>query len=82
MPPPQLVIAGADATACARLREGLERDDRLDCYLLAPDEPGLPGNPDAYRTEAAVAAWLCRGMTCLPPVHSREELEALLDDAK
>ena len=82
VPPRQLVIAGADPAACAQLRAVCERHDRLDCYLLAPDEPDLPGNLAAYRTGAAAAAWLCRGMTCLPPVHSREEIEALLDNAQ
>ncbi|MEJ2383964.1 MAG: thioredoxin domain-containing protein [Xanthomonadales bacterium] len=78
VPPAQLVIAGADPAACERLRRWLKRYDRLDCYLLAPNDEDLPGNLGAYRTEQAVAAWLCRGMTCLPPVHTREELEELL----
>ena len=33
-----------------------------------------------YRSDKPVTAWLCRGMHCLPPAHSREELEGLLDD--
>ena len=78
VPPPQLIINGTDPDACERLRRWLERYDRLDCYFLAPDGTHPPGNLGAYRTDEAVAAWLCRGMSCLPPVHTREELEELL----
>jgi hypothetical protein len=78
VPPAHLVIAGTDPAACERLQRWLRRYDRLDCYLLAPDGKDLPGSLGAYQTREDVAAWLCRGMTCLPPVHSREELEELL----
>jgi hypothetical protein len=82
VPPPHVVIAGTDPAACERLWRWLRDRDRLDCYLLAPDATEPPGNLGAYRTREAVAAWLCRGVTCLPPVHSREELEELLGNSE
>jgi len=77
-PPPQVVIGGRDAGACAELHGWLRRRDRVDCYFVAVNDAGLPGLLGEFRTAEPVSAWLCRGLTCLPPVHSREALEELL----
>jgi uncharacterized protein YyaL (SSP411 family) len=78
-PPPHLVIGGTDASAAASLKRWVEDDYRVDCYLIGPPDPGLPGMLSGYRSAEPVTAWLCRGMHCLPPVHSRAELKSLLE---
>jgi uncharacterized protein YyaL (SSP411 family) len=78
VPPPQVIVAGSDPAACERTWRWLQGRDRVDCYLLAPGDPDLPGNLGAYRGTEPVNAWLCQGMSCLPPVHTREALEELL----
>ena len=81
VPPPQVIIAGVDAAACEALRSALQRRPRLDCYFIPTGAGPLPGMLDGYRSEEPVTAWLCKGMTCLPPVHTLAELETLLDQA-
>ena len=78
-PPPHLVVGGTDAAKAAALKKWAESAYRVDCYLLGPPDPDLPGLLAAYRSEEPVAAWLCRGMHCLPPVHSRAKLKSLLE---
>jgi uncharacterized protein YyaL (SSP411 family) len=77
-PVPHLVIGGEDAEAAASLKGWVENGYRVDCFLIGPTDPNLPGQLSGYRTEAPVSAWLCRGMRCLPPAHSRAELKSLL----
>jgi hypothetical protein len=84
-PAPQLVIAGSDPEEQAAWKRWVEGGYRVDCYLLgAADEgeenAGLPGILGGFRSERPATAWLCRGMRCLPPAHSRAELEQLLTD--
>jgi len=81
-PPAKLVLAGIDAEALAEMKLLATKRFRLDCYLLGAESDGLPGMLSAFRTERPVAAWLCKGMQCLPPVHSQEELDRLMADPK
>ncbi|MGD8346378.1 MAG: hypothetical protein PVI83_03980, partial [Lysobacterales bacterium] len=60
------------------LKQWLDGFDRLDCYWLESPVDSLPGMLRDYRSDEAVTAWLCRGTVCLPPVHTREELDRLL----
>jgi uncharacterized protein YyaL (SSP411 family) len=78
-PIPHLVIGGTDAEAAASLKRWVENDYQVNCYLIAPPDRGLPGVLSGYVTERPVAAWLCRGMHCLPPAHSTEDLKSLLE---
>ncbi len=79
LPPPHLVIAAADAEAGAALKSWVDGHYRLDCYLIGPADRTLPGILRDYRGDGPVTAWLCRGLHCLPPAHSRDELQRLLD---
>jgi len=53
---------------------------RLDCYSLGAKTDGLPGMLSEFRSGRPVTAWLCKGMQCMPPVHSQEELDRLMLD--
>ena len=79
--PPSHVLLRGDAKACAAWQRELERHHRPSLHVLnlagQDDLPGAlvaPGSVDAARA----TAWLCRGSVCLPPVTSREALEALI----
>lgn len=77
-PAPHVIVCGQDDAACRELKQWLDGFDRLDCYWLESPDESLPGMLRDYRSDTAVTAWLCRGTVCLPPVHTREELERLL----
>ena len=79
LPPPHLVILANDEKQGTLLKQWVGSNYRVDCYLIAPPDATLPGILKEYRSEKPVTAWLCRGMHCLPPVHSRQELESILD---
>ena len=81
-PRPKLIIAGTDPAALAALRRRATGRYRLDCYVLGATSKGLPGLLDRFRTERPVTAWLCRGMQCLPPVESGDELDRLMSDTE
>jgi uncharacterized protein YyaL (SSP411 family) len=78
-PPPHLVIGGSDADATASLKQWVEANYRVDCFLIGPPDRSLPGILAGYGTAQPVSAWLCHGMRCLPPVQTRAELEPLLE---
>ena len=78
LPPPHLMITAEDADQGEALKRWVDANYRVDCYLIGPADATLPGVLGAYRDEASLTAWLCRGMQCMPPVHSREELETML----
>jgi uncharacterized protein YyaL (SSP411 family) len=85
-PPPQLVIAGTDPAEQAGWKRWAEERYGVDCYVLGPvataaDGAGLPGILGEFRAQRPATAWLCLGMRCLPPAHSRSELEQLLADS-
>jgi uncharacterized protein YyaL (SSP411 family) len=77
-PPPQLIISGIDPEQQSALKQWVESHYRVDCYLIGPADDSLPGILRNFRSDDPVTAWLCRGMNCLPPVRSQEELETLL----
>ena len=81
-PPPQLVLAGTDPDALAAMKQQATARHRLDCYLLGAKTDGLPGMLSEFRSERPATAWLCRGMQCMPPAHSLEELDRLMSDAE
>jgi len=82
-PRPQLVLAGSDLREQREWKRWAEARFQLDCYLLGPPPEGdnahdLPGILGSYRTERPATGWLCLGMRCLPPAHSRADLEQLM----
>jgi uncharacterized protein YyaL (SSP411 family) len=78
-PRSQIVIAGHNEDAMAELQRQAAGRDRVDCYLIGPPDDTLPGILREFRTPEPATAWLCRGLQCLPPVHSAQALEALLE---
>ena len=83
-PPPQLVICGSDPAEQAAWKRWAEGRYGVDCYMVgtsAAAGTGLPGILGEFRAHGSATAWLCMGMRCLPPAHSRDELERLMLDA-
>ena len=78
-PPPHLVIRGTNSEQASQLKEWVDDNYRLDCYLIRPSDRELPGILGEYRSDGPVTAWLCRGMQCLPPASTRDELEQQLN---
>jgi uncharacterized protein len=79
--PPQTVILRGNQEDLARWQTVLARTYRPDTLMvgLARDIAGLPVVLDkAPAADHAVAAWVCRGATCLPPVTNLDALERVL----
>jgi len=81
-PRPQLIISGSDPDAGAAMKQWVESRHALDCYLVGPEVEDLPAMLRQFRTDHPVAAWLCRDMQCMPPVHSLDDLQRLMDTGK
>ena len=77
-PPLHVIISGTDSSQQVRFKHWLDDHDQVDCYLIGPPDDSLPGILREYRSTAAVTAWLCQGVQCLPPVNSLGELEQQL----
>jgi len=80
-PPSTLVIAGDPATARVWQRR-LEQRYRPDLAIVVAPQQDAPAalRKGSIPAEGA-AAWLCRGMQCLPPATTFEDLASLLDAA-
>jgi uncharacterized protein YyaL (SSP411 family) len=78
-PAPHIVISGSNPKQRSALKHWVEGRYQVDCYMFGPEEDSLPGILREYRSESPVTAWLCRGMQCLSPVESREELKRQLE---
>jgi uncharacterized protein YyaL (SSP411 family) len=79
-PRAQVILAGQDPDALGALKRSVEDRYRLDCYEIGGPDETLPGILGGFRTTQPATAWLCRGMACLPPVHSMRELQQLMTD--
>ena len=84
--PPITVLLRGDAAACASWHRSLERSYRPSVQTLdLSDQMALPGAlAKPHLGDAglgSVTAWVCRGMTCLPAIHSLTELEAAISGA-
>ena len=56
---------------------------RVDIVYAKGDGAAEAALPEGMRVDDAPAAWLCRGMTCLPPIRDAEDLAgALAPDAE
>jgi uncharacterized protein YyaL (SSP411 family) len=85
-PRPQLILSGSDVREQRDWKRWAESRFRLDCYLLGPPHEGenahdLPGILGGFRTDRPATGWLCLGLRCLPPAHTRDELERALNAA-
>jgi len=79
-PPSKLIIAGTDPAARDAMKMWAESRYQVDCYVVGPAVDGLPGILREFRSDQPVTAWLCRGMQCLPPVETLEDLDRLMDE--
>jgi uncharacterized protein YyaL (SSP411 family) len=77
-PPPKLVLGGTRNDAQDAMKRWVQSRYRLDCYVVGTAVDQLPGILREFRSDQPVTAWLCRGTQCLPPVHSKGELERLM----
>jgi cytochrome c551/c552 len=78
-PPAQVLLQG-DPAQCAAWRRALEVRYRPDVQVFATGDgtqlpPSLAKGPPV---STGVAAWVCRRMTCLPPLASLDAVEAAL----
>ncbi len=78
--PPRTVIVRGDREGFGPWRELLDRA-WLPTTLALYIPPGTPGLPAVLDKPAgpAVNAWVCEGVTCLPPVGSADELRHTLE---
>ena len=77
--PPQLVVLSGPAAVVRTWQAQLAAAYLPRALVLAPPahEPGLPPQLDRPAT-AAVEAWVCTGLTCLPPISDWQELKRCL----
>ena len=82
--PPSLVVLRGDAAAVAAWQAEFAREYRPETLMLAPrgETQALPPALAQPLPEAGVAAYVCRGMTCLAPVASPESLRAVLQSGQ
>ena len=80
IPSRHVVVSGMDPEQRDELKAWVDDRDQVDCYLIGPPDDTLPGILGEYRTAEPVTAWTCRGLHCLPPVYSREELRQQLEN--
>jgi len=81
--PPRIVVLRGAPAATAGWQAQLAQSYRPDTVVLALDRDvrGLPpalDKEDAARAQGGVSAWVCAGVTCLPPVFELAELERVL----
>lgn len=77
---PQVIIRARDAAQGRSFKRWLDGHLNAHSYqiLEAGGGKSLPGLLDQFHSEEPLTAWVCRGMTCLPPVHTKEQLEKAL----
>jgi uncharacterized protein YyaL (SSP411 family) len=79
-PRSQLIVSGTDVEEVSALGGWVRDRYRVNCYAIDPRQEPLPGVLGQYESDEPVAAWLCTGMRCLPPVHSLDRLKRLLEE--
>jgi uncharacterized protein YyaL (SSP411 family) len=78
--PPQTVVLRGEAGALAKWQRVLAKRFRPDTLVIAipAGRAGLPPVLDKAAPASGVNAWICRGVTCLPPVSDLADLERTL----
>jgi uncharacterized protein YyaL (SSP411 family) len=81
--PPQIVILRGEAGAMIEWQRALARTYRPDTMIVALPAglAGLPPVLDKGAPANGVNAWVCRGVTCMPPVTELAGLERVLAGA-
>jgi len=85
--PPRVVILRGKARACGEWQRKLAARYRPDTLIVAlPDNmtelPSTLAKPAPAGSPPRVNAWVCQGVSCLPPVADLAALEYLLDSAQ
>jgi uncharacterized protein YyaL (SSP411 family) len=82
--PPQTVVLRGEAGALAEWRRALAKRYRPDTLVIAipAGRAGLPPVLDKAAPAGGVNAWICRGVTCLPPISDLADLERTLSAGK
>jgi len=78
--PPKVLVLRGKAAPLAEWRAALAREYLPDTTLLAIPEgtKGLPAPLDKPARAEPVNGWLCRGVTCLPPIADLVDLKKIL----
>jgi uncharacterized protein YyaL (SSP411 family) len=78
--PPKVLVLRGKAAPLAEWRAALAREYLPDTTLLAIPEgtKGLPAPLDKPVRAEPVNGWLCRGVTCLPPIADLVNLKQTL----
>ncbi len=85
--PPSIVILRGPAGAAGEWQRALTATYRPDTLIIGIPEnlqhlpPALDKPAAAGQNGSGVSAWLCRGVTCLPPIFDCTVLERALDGA-
>jgi uncharacterized protein YyaL (SSP411 family) len=81
--PPRLVVLRGDTPALGEWQRALAAHYRPDTLILAlrNDESNLPPALAKPAAASGVNAWLCQGVSCLPPVSDLGTIERLLNQA-
>jgi uncharacterized protein YyaL (SSP411 family) len=77
-PVTQIILTGTDADQLDRWQKAIRTHDRVHCYAAGVHGRGLPGADKNETEERAIVARVCRGVQCLPPVESLEDLMSQL----
>jgi uncharacterized protein YyaL (SSP411 family) len=80
--PPRLLVLKGEEPALPAWQAALAREYLADTMVLAIADggTGLPAVLDKPRGAAPVNAWLCRGVTCLPPIDDLVNLKQALKE--
>ncbi len=80
--PPQIVILRGTPEPMAEWQRALASTWRPASLILGirSDAGSLPAALDKPAPATAVSAWVCRGVSCLPPIGDRDELERVLSE--
>ncbi len=84
-PPGQLIILGSDEAKVSALEQAARSaaaPGRLDCYRIGAGDDPLPGILAQVDFSVDAAACLCRGLSCLPPVHDPARLSGLIEEGQ
>jgi uncharacterized protein YyaL (SSP411 family) len=81
--PPRIVVARGTQDALAEFATHARETFRPDALTLSisQDVTRLPPSLAKPAASAGFDAWICRGVTCLPPVHDLEAVDRLLDSS-
>ena len=82
-PPAHVVVRFRDAGEASTWRSALEPTARsIDAYFVPADAPGVPGVLAQQQTSSPIAAFLCKGTACDPPLTTLDEFAAALRRAQ